>query len=124
MTNRPRITAEVAFLSTEDGGRQRPPVLDDGRYMPHIVIGSPDVRRAMIDPDGICREPYQGVRFVDGPSDYRLGHAAVVTLDLVYFPDNRYDDCVPGATFTIREGGKVVGSGRVLARFDGQPTSQ
>ncbi len=28
-----------------------------------------------------------------------------------------YDGCVPGATFTIREGGKIIGHGEVKRRW-------
>ena len=36
----------------------------------------------------------------------------------MYFPLIRYEDVVPGATFTVREGGRIVGFGRVESRTD------
>ena len=63
---RPSVTAEVTLLSTADGGRRIEPVLTP-RYMPHIVIQSPDVRRALVDEDGVGREPYLGICFLDAP---------------------------------------------------------
>jgi len=86
--------------------------------MPHIVVQAPDVRSAIIDSDGVCREPYQGVRFLQGPDGYQLGVAANVSLELMYYPDDRYEDVEPGATFTVREGKRVVGYGQVENRTD------
>ena len=116
MSKRPTLSASVKFFTLAEGGRREPPVLNDGRYVPHIVVGSPDTKVALVDEDGVCREPYLGVRFIDGPSQYELGQNATVTLELMYYPDVGYADCVPGAEFTIREGGKVVGCGKVLTR--------
>ncbi len=61
--NLPWVTAEVTFLPTEAGGRAQPPVLGS-KNRPHIVIGSPDVRRPQVDDHDDCREPYLGVRFL------------------------------------------------------------
>jgi hypothetical protein len=122
MSDVPTMTALVTFLTTAQRGRKLPPILNDGRYVPHIVVGSPDTRHAKIDEDGVIREPYQGVRFIDGPSEYEVGHSVTVTLELMYYPANAYSDCIPGATFTIREGGTVVGYGHVLVRSDWDAT--
>ncbi len=122
MTNsRPVVNAKVTFLRTEAGGRRTAPDLCCGRYMPHIVVQPPDVRSAALDADGVNREPYQGVRFVDGPREYGLGASALASFELMYFPSNRYDEVVAGATFTIREGGHVVGFGQVEQRLDPEP---
>jgi len=37
-------------------------------------------------------------------------------MDLMYYPASTYEELQPGATFTIREGAKVVGYGKVLRR--------
>ena len=50
------------------------------------------------------------------PQDVRPGVLVTVTLELMYHPRVCYSDVVPGATFTIREGGRVVGYGRVTDR--------
>jgi hypothetical protein len=34
----------------------------------------------------------------------------------MYWPDEDYSNIVPGATFTLREGPKVVGFGKVLSK--------
>jgi translation elongation factor EF-Tu-like GTPase len=113
------ITAEVVFLRGDEGGRSRPPIFDrQHKYMPHIVIQSRDVRRSQTDPDGVNREPYQGVAFLEGSSNYTPGEAGHFVLELMYYPDVSYADVLPGATFTVREGGKVVGHGVVLSRTE------
>lgn len=105
---RPVITAEVVFLRGDEGGRSGPPIFDrQHRYMPHVVIQSRDVRRSRTGPDGVNREPYHGVAFLGGPSNYVAGNTGHFVLELMYYPDVSYADVVPGATFTIREGGKV-----------------
>ena len=86
--------------------------------MPHVVIQSRDVRRSVRDPDGIDREPYQGVAFLEGPPNYVAGDAGHFVLELMYYPDVSYADVQPGATFTVREGGKIVGHGVVLSRTE------
>ena len=116
---RPIITAEIVFLRGDEGGRSRPPTFDrQHRYMPHVVIQSRDVRRSRTDADGVNREPYEGVAFVDGPSNYIAGEVGLFMLDLMYYPAVSYADVQPGATFTVREGGKVVGHGAVLGRTE------
>jgi hypothetical protein len=43
----------------------------------------------------------------------RLDHSQAM-----YYPANPYERLQPGATFTIREGAKVVGYGKALRRTD------
>ena len=119
MADRPLIEAEVTFLRTEEGGRVQVPTFDpDAPYMPHIVVQSRTVRRALVEADGTIRDQYQGVAFLRGPSGFRLGDTARFTLALIYYPQHRYDDVQPGATFTVREGSKIVAHGVVLSRDD------
>ncbi len=116
---RPLITAEITFLRTDEGGRVQAPTFNtDARYMPHVVVQSRDVRAAVVSADRVINEPYQGVRFVEGPSDFRLGQTARFVLELMYCPEHPYADVQPGATFTVREGAKVVAHGVVLSRTD------
>ena len=115
----PIITAEVVFLRGDEGGRTRPPIFDrQHRYMPHVVVQSRAVRRSVTDPDGVNREPYQGVAFLEGPPNYVAGDAGQFVLELMYYPDVLYADVRPGTTFTVREGGKIVGHGVVISRKD------
>ena len=68
--------------------------------MPHLVVeGSSE---------------YLGVRFVGGPQPV-FDVPAVFELFLMY-PEVDYSPLVPGAAFTVREGGRVVAKGRVLER--------
>ncbi len=44
------------------------------------------------------------------------GQTAEVELALLFAPENPYTEVEPGATFTVREGSKVVGYGEILSR--------
>lgn len=39
-------------------------------------------------------------------------------MDLMYHPQVDYRELTPGTTFTVREGPRIVGHGRVLKRED------
>lgn len=41
----------------------------------------------------------------------------IVTMGLVYYPVVDYSALVQGAVFTIREGPRIVGHGRVVKRY-------
>jgi hypothetical protein len=101
MAEKPLIEAEVTFLPLAEGGRARPPDMLSGRYMLY-----PDAK--------VIQEDYLGVAFVTGPSEYVAGSPGKFTLELMYYPRVEYDALRKGATFTVREGGKVVGFGRVI----------
>jgi translation elongation factor EF-Tu-like GTPase len=98
MGNVPRVEAEVTFLTPEEGGRRSLPGAW-GHYMPHLVTD-----------DG----EYLGVRFVAGPLP-SPGVPDRFVLELMYHPEVCYERLRPGVPFAVREGGKVVGVGRVLA---------
>lgn len=53
--------------------------------------------------------------FVGGPETIDPGQSAKVDLALMYFPEEKYDEVKPGATFTIREGPSIVGFGTILS---------
>jgi hypothetical protein len=42
---------------------------------------------------------------------------------LMYYPQPEHESVVPGATFTIREGAKVVGHGQVKRVFFSDPAA-
>ena len=100
-----RVTAELAFLPKSAGGRNNPPGPPWGHggawYMPHLVVIGGD-------------DTYLGVRFVGGPFPV-LGEPAEFELSLMYLGVD-YTPLVPGAAVEVREGGRVVASGRVLSR--------
>ncbi|ADB16100.1 hypothetical protein Psta_1425 [Pirellula staleyi DSM 6068] len=98
------VRAELTFLSTADGGRAMlpgPPWGGHGKnsYMPHLVVEG--------DPT------YLGVCFVDGPQPI-AGEAACFDLELMY-PKIDYSKLIPGAAITVREGGKTVAAGKIVA---------
>jgi translation elongation factor EF-Tu-like GTPase len=109
-----RIEAEVTFIPASEGGRANPPLLfsSGGSYRPHIVVGDPKQRKAIIVGNEI-QETYLGVVFLSGPDAVEAGEPFLAELALIYYPHPAYDSLAPGATFTIREGPKVVGFGEV-----------
>jgi hypothetical protein len=82
--------------------------------MPHVVVGDPGQREPRISGNTII-EHYLGVLVADAPDEIPPGGSAEITLRLMYWPDEKYEQLVPGATFTVREGPKIVGFGRVLS---------
>ena len=96
----PKIEVEMAFLNQAEGGREQPPVLTTpSLYRPHLVVG-----------DG----EYLGVVFLSVPQSVQAQSVFIATLGLAYHPNLDYSALVPGAEFTVREGPRVVGRGRVL----------
>lgn len=119
MPDKPLITAEITFLRTEEDGRREMPAFNTaGRYMPHLVVQDRDVRSATKDIGRPAREQYQGVAFVDGPDACRLGDTGRFVLELMYYPEHRYEDLQPGTAFTVREGARIVAHGVVTSRND------
>jgi hypothetical protein len=113
MPEYPQIEAEVTFLSEFERGRMTlPSDLSTRAYRPHIVVGDPNQREAVIRGNEI-QEEYLGVVFLAGPERLEFSKPTRVQLGLLYYPNVRYDSLVPGATFTIREGARIVGFGRV-----------
>jgi hypothetical protein len=117
------IEAEVVLLSKEEGGRSTPvlPVAYGGGLRPHIVLQDRSARKAKVGmrdghPNTIL-EDYLGVEFWSGPDQIPVSSPFLLTMRLVYFPDLMYSGCVPGATFTIREGGKITGHGEIKRRW-------
>jgi hypothetical protein len=115
------IDAEVVILSSEEGGRSAPllAVAYQGHYRPHIVLQSREIRQARVEVrDGQRQvvDEYLGVAFWSGPDPIPISKPFAVTMLLMYAPHPAYDRVVPDAEFTIREGAKIVGYGRVLKR--------
>jgi len=82
--------------------------------MPHVVIGDPAQRESRIAGNTIT-EHYLGVWVDDAPDEIVPGGTAEITLRLMYWPEENYDQLIPGATFTLREGPKIIGFGQVLS---------
>jgi hypothetical protein len=112
------VEAEVIFIPSAEGGRETPPILvwEADSYRPHIVVGDPKQRRAVTIGNRI-QETYLGMVFLSGPEVVAFSEPILVEMGLLYYPNPMYDVLVPGATFTIREGPKVVGYGEVQRVF-------
>jgi hypothetical protein len=109
----PRITAQITFLPASEGGRETLPTdFSGGQYRPHVVVGDPNQRKALLV-NNVAQEHYLGVAFVGGPSGVIAGEPFVADLALMYWPNVSYDSLVPGATFTVREGPHIIGFGTV-----------
>ena len=88
-----RFVAELTFLA---GGRSSLPKLDG--YMPHLVL------------DG--GSDYLGVRFVEGPQP--IFDTPIVSEFELMYQGVDYAPLIPGVSFTVREGARIVARGRVL----------
>ena len=135
-----KVECEVTFLSkSEEGwGKTVKPILDGNWYRPHLVIGDPNQRKAILttrtyeveNPDGSKRtaisdrwlaEEYAGVSFDTGPNDFEFDVSIRVKLSLMFWPGPQYEKVQPRATFTVREGATIVGFGKVLSKVFAEP---
>ena len=116
MDQAPTIEAEITLLETHEGGRKQAIRPGEVWYRPHIVIGNPSQRHPVVGTDGVIREAYLGVQFAREPAVISPGETAQMTMTLIYHPVVNYEAVVPTATFTIREGGSIVGYGTVTKR--------
>ena len=89
----------VEFLSSKEGGRATPVLLNDAAYRPHFLVEDKDPL---------------GVEFVDGP-DRPLppGGSSFATVRFLYQPQVSYAALTIGASFDILEGPTKVGFGHV-----------
>ncbi|XZE44083.1 hypothetical protein SH467x_003670 [Pirellulaceae bacterium SH467] len=125
------VHAEITFLCEHEGGRKLLPIMGvEAKYRPHIVIQDRTVRKPVVESDGVIREPYLGVQFNKELNDCESVSCEWTRryeLSLMYHPRVDYSAVLPGAKFTVREGGKIVGHGIALKRFppateqDGEP---
>ena len=115
MHEAPTIDAELTLLRTDDGGRHSPVYAG---YRPHVVVGDPTQREASVRDGDVLTEEYLGVTFLDGPEVIQPSDSCMVTMSLMYYPNVDYSGLLPGRTFTLREGGRIVGFGRVIKRSD------
>lgn len=112
--NVPVVQAQVTLLPELSHGRR---LLTAGQYRPHIVIG-PQSQRVAVQTGNVLTERYLPVMFVRGPDAINPGETAHVSLALMYFPEEPYEEVRPGATFTLREGPLIVGFGIILSRSE------
>jgi len=112
------VEADLTFRTESEGGRTIPPgVLSGLQYRPHIVVGDPNQREAIVGADRVITEEYLGVAFASGPYRILLGQPIRVEMMLIYWPNLDYRKAVPGVTFTLREGGRIVAQGRITKRW-------
>lgn len=114
--NLPILEAIVEFLSEDKGGRSLQKGLltsEQYRYCPHLVIGDVSQRQSVFAENHKALEQYLGVQFCDGPEQLLPGVPVVITIKLLYYPQELYENLLPGTEFTIREGPKIVGYGQV-----------
>jgi hypothetical protein len=112
------IDTEMVLLSKEEGGRSTPvmPIAYGGGYRPHIVSQPRSTREPKIEmQDGMrcCTDPFISVAFWAGDDPIPISRPFRVTLYLWYYPHEMYHACQPGATFTLREGSKIIGHGEI-----------
>lgn len=108
---------DLTLLAEREGGRKHPLSLErKAYYRPHIVVGDATQREPVIR-DYELVEEYLGVQFRPCPVTVYPGDSAQLILDLMYYPSLDYQKVKPGAEFTLREGGKIVGFGRIVNVF-------
>lgn len=113
MNEAAKILAEVTFIPFAEGGRVEPPDCRRTWYYPHLVIGDPDQRLAQRK-GNVLTEDYLGVGFPPGSGPFEHATPRQVFLCLIDVPSLKCEALTPGTTFTLREGPKVVGFGRVI----------
>jgi len=99
--NRPIVQCLVTFLSSDNGGRTAPPLIDGCRYRPLLQL------------EDASKPDLFGAIFVTVPSKIEFGVEARVELFPVTWPNTAFDALQPGVLFLIREGEKIVGRGCV-----------
>lgn len=110
----PIVEVSVSLLPELPGPR----VLKGRQYRPHIVMGPAHQKAAVVAGGSALAEKYLGVCFWSGVDRIEPGETVTARLALMYHVDSPdlYEDVIPGAEFTVREGPKVVGFGTVLRR--------
>ena len=103
--------ADVTFIPKSDGGRSTLPLLDlDYSYRPHIVLGDPQQREAIMEGNYVT-EHYVGVAFRSTVEQIEFNKAFPAKLVLVYPHPDYAETILEGATFTLREGAAIIGYG-------------
>ena len=107
------VEIEVTFIPSSEGGRAIwPAMFTGGGYRPHLVLGDPNQRQAIMEGNYIL-ETYLAIAFWQGPDRVEEGVPFICDVVLMGYHHPCYDGVRPGATFTVREGAKIVGYGVV-----------
>jgi hypothetical protein len=109
------LRLKVKFFSYKNGGRitLSENMLSTRLYRPHLVVGDPNQKHTKYSEKHSCIENYLGVVFIE-QSDKLVADKEILVTVLKPYEGVDYSELVSGVTFTIREGGKVVGNGIVL----------
>ena len=108
------VTAEIRFLTEEEGGRRTSIDMDIAAlYRPHFVVQDQTTRKAIMDGNAAV-EPYIAMTFIDGPKEYRNGESGVFRFYCPYWMHPQHPALDAGTEFTIREGAKIVAGGTVI----------
>ena len=75
------------------------------------MVQDATIRHAAYDDAGMGNEQYMGVEFVDGPEDPDFNVALGCTLRFMHHARVAYSTATADATFTVREGRRVVAYG-------------
>ena len=110
MKRKPRIKAEITFLSKDCGGRKSMP---DKEYVPHLLVQDPHVSN-VIEKDLWKNEDFLVVKMIQFPKDGELNEKYIYELELFNHPQMDYRALQPNVTFAIREGSRTVGFGKVI----------
>ena len=96
-----KLEIEVEFFSKDRGGRDFLPSFSGSKYRPHLLV------------EGRPKDEYLGVIFLPQEGKPIFNSAIKATIELV-FEKIDYASLKPGVTFSVMEGGKKVGAGKVL----------
>ena len=110
-----RLNVKVKFFSAANGGRTQLPhdLLSSRVYRPHLVVGNANQKHALVNEKNEITESYLGIVFVAQKGPLTPEQEAIAEIETIY-PGVDYSSLKKGATFTIREGGSIVGNGEVL----------
>ena len=122
LAEREMIEVELTFRPPSEGGRNIPDgILTGYHYRPQIVIGPCDQEHVANMEGYSVKETYFGVAFARGPNHIEPSCPVIAEAALLYSPALEYSAVIPEATFTLREGPRIVGYGRVIKRWTQRP---
>jgi hypothetical protein len=104
------LDVEVTFLTPDEGGRALAPNLR--LYRTVVIAGLRDVL-SKAEADGKADHGLFGVQFEQGPAESPVGEPQLCVMRPLVCPEGM-DDVSSVGEFTICEGTRVVGHGRVL----------
>ena len=108
-----RLIVELSFLTTDEGGRSSAANLADGRYRPLVLLGSHHELLQMPTTEAEAEKiGLFGVVFYGGPPAVAPGTTATAELSVPIY-DQGYDRINQTRRFTLLEGRRIVGHGRV-----------